>query len=43
MTRLPQEFVFSSASDVPVSANGFATGGYPVQMILNYPPIPGPF
>ena len=41
VTRLPQNFVFNSAGDVPVTAKGFATGGYPVNVILNYAPAPG--
>ena len=41
MTRLPESFVFNSASDVPVTANGFATGGNPATVTLNYAPTPG--
>ncbi len=41
VTRLPQQFVFNSASDVPVTASGFATGGYPAPLTLNYAPTPG--
>ena len=41
VTRLPQEFAFNSASDVPVSANGFTTGGYPATLTLTYAPVPG--
>jgi alpha-tubulin suppressor-like RCC1 family protein len=41
VTRLPLEFVFNSASDVPVTANGFTTGGNPVNIVLRYPPTPG--
>ena len=41
VTRLPESFVFNSASDVPVTANGFDAGGYPVNVRLNYAPTPG--
>ncbi|MCF7731122.1 MAG: cadherin-like beta sandwich domain-containing protein [Akkermansiaceae bacterium] len=41
VTRLPENFVFNSASDVPVTANGFVADGYPVNIILNYAPTPG--
>ena len=41
VTRLPQEFAFNAATDVPVTANGFATGGYPATPTLNYAPVPG--
>ena len=41
VTRLPLEFVFNSASDVPVTANGFAAGGYPATLVLGYAPLPG--
>jgi uncharacterized delta-60 repeat protein len=41
VTRLPQEFVFNSPADVPVSAGGFSTGGHPAFPVLNYHPLPG--
>jgi len=41
VTRLPQEFVFHSGTDVPVTANGFSAGGYPVNVILGYAPVQG--
>jgi alpha-tubulin suppressor-like RCC1 family protein len=41
VTRLPQEFVFNSATDIPITANGFSTGGFPVGIRLNYPPVSG--
>jgi alpha-tubulin suppressor-like RCC1 family protein/DNA-binding beta-propeller fold protein YncE len=41
VTRLPRDFVFNSAADIPLTANGFATGGFPINIILNYPPVPG--
>ena len=41
VTRLPESFVFNAASDVPVTAKGFAAGGYPVNVRLNYAPTPG--
>ena len=41
VTRLPQQFAFNAATDVPVTANGFTAGGYPVNIILNYAPLPG--
>ncbi len=41
VTRLPQAFVFNAATDVPVTANGFATGGYPATLTLNYAPAAG--
>lgn len=41
VTRLPESFVFNSASDVPVTANGFAAGGNPATVTLNYAPTPG--
>lgn len=41
VTRLPAAFVFNSATDVPVRADGFTTGGLPVTPTLNYSPQPG--
>ena len=41
VTRLPQEFVFHSATDAPVTANGFAAGDSPVSVILSYAPTSG--
>jgi alpha-tubulin suppressor-like RCC1 family protein len=41
VTRLPRNFVFSSATDIPLTANGFLTGDFPVNILLNYPPVPG--
>ena len=41
VTRLPQNFVFNSATDIPLTANGFLTGNFPVNIVLNYPPVPG--
>ena len=41
VTRLPQEFVFNSAGDMPVTANGFSAGGYPATLVLGYAPLPG--
>lgn len=41
VTRLPLVFDFRSATDVPVTANGFTTAGLPVAVTLNYPPLPG--
>jgi alpha-tubulin suppressor-like RCC1 family protein len=41
VTRLPLNFTFGSASDVPVSADGFAAGGIPVAIVLDYAPTPG--
>jgi alpha-tubulin suppressor-like RCC1 family protein/phosphodiesterase/alkaline phosphatase D-like protein len=41
VTRLPLEMVFRSASDVPVSADGFNATGIPVKLVLAYPPLPG--
>lgn len=41
VTRLPQEFVFHSSADVPVSSNGFVAGSYPVVIRLAYAPQPG--
>jgi alpha-tubulin suppressor-like RCC1 family protein len=41
VTRLPLNFTFHSATDVPVSANGFAAGGIPVDIVLDYAPVPG--
>jgi alpha-tubulin suppressor-like RCC1 family protein len=41
VTRLPLNFTFGSASDVPVSADGFAAGGLPVDIVLDYAPLPG--
>ena len=41
VTRLPRQFVFTSANDIPVTANGFQTGGFPVDIRLDYPPVPG--
>jgi alpha-tubulin suppressor-like RCC1 family protein len=41
VTRLPLNFTFHSASNVPVSADGFAASGIPVDIVLNYAPVPG--
>ena len=41
VTRLPENFVFNSASDVPLTANGFAAGGHPINLVLGYAPTPG--
>ncbi|OYV07356.1 MAG: hypothetical protein CFE26_01460 [Verrucomicrobiales bacterium VVV1] len=41
VTRLPRDFIFNSAADVPLTANGFSTGEFPINIILNYPPVPG--
>lgn len=41
VTRLPREFVFGSANDIPVTANGFSTGGFPVDIRLDAAPVPG--
>ena len=41
VTRLPESFVFHSAGDVAVTANGFAAGGYPLNVSLNYAPATG--
>jgi len=41
VTRLPQNFVFNSAKDIPLTTNGFLTGNYPVNILLNYPPVSG--
>jgi alpha-tubulin suppressor-like RCC1 family protein len=41
VTRLPRNFTFHSASDVPVSSNGFAAEGYPAILALDYAPVPG--
>ena len=41
VTRLPLNFTFNSASDVPVSADGFSAGDVPVDIVLNYTPTPG--
>jgi alpha-tubulin suppressor-like RCC1 family protein/phosphodiesterase/alkaline phosphatase D-like protein len=41
VTRLPQEFVFRSATDVPVVADGFNATGIPANLLLAYPPLPG--
>ena len=41
VTRLPQAFVFNAATDVPVTATEFATGGYPATLTLNFAPAPG--
>ncbi len=41
VTRLPLNFTFNSASDVPVSADGFSAGGIPVDIVINYSPTPG--
>jgi alpha-tubulin suppressor-like RCC1 family protein len=39
--RLPETFRFDAANVVPVTADGFATGGYPAQVVLAYAPAPG--
>ncbi len=41
VTRLPLNFAFQSASDVPVTADGFVGKGIPVDIILGYRPVPG--
>jgi alpha-tubulin suppressor-like RCC1 family protein len=41
VTRLPQEFVFDAASDIPVTAEGFAAGDFPAVVRLGYVPAPG--
>ncbi|RYD88377.1 MAG: hypothetical protein EOP50_19205, partial [Sphingobacteriales bacterium] len=41
LTRLPMEFAFDSGSDVGLTVNGFATGGYDVHPVLNHAPTPG--
>jgi alpha-tubulin suppressor-like RCC1 family protein len=41
VTRLPRSFVFNSAADIPLTANGFLTGGFPVDVNLNFHPVPG--
>ena len=41
VTRLPLNFTFHSATDVPVSADGFAASGIPVDIVLDYAPVPG--
>jgi alpha-tubulin suppressor-like RCC1 family protein len=41
VNRLPQEFVFNAASDIPLAANGFAAGGNPAILVLGFAPSPG--
>ncbi|MEI6676090.1 MAG: cadherin-like beta sandwich domain-containing protein [Verrucomicrobiota bacterium] len=41
VTRLPQTFTFNSATDVPVTADGFVATGNAPPLILNYTPVPG--
>jgi alpha-tubulin suppressor-like RCC1 family protein/phosphodiesterase/alkaline phosphatase D-like protein len=41
VTRLPLNFTFHSAGDVPVSADGFAASGIPVDIILDFAPTTG--
>ncbi|MBN8459853.1 MAG: cadherin-like beta sandwich domain-containing protein [Verrucomicrobia bacterium] len=41
VTRLPQEFVFNTASDIPLTSEGFAPGGNPVKVVLGFAPTPG--
>jgi alpha-tubulin suppressor-like RCC1 family protein/phosphodiesterase/alkaline phosphatase D-like protein len=41
VNRLPQAFVFNSASDVPLTSEGFAAGGHPVRLVLGFAPAPG--
>ncbi|MEI7953810.1 MAG: cadherin-like beta sandwich domain-containing protein [Verrucomicrobiota bacterium] len=43
VTRLPLNFTFNSASDVPVSADAFSAGGIPVDIVLAFVPTPGTF
>ena len=40
-TRLPAVFAFNSATDVPVTANGFAATGLTADAALNFAPQPG--
>jgi alpha-tubulin suppressor-like RCC1 family protein len=41
VNRLPQEFVFNAASDIPLTSDGFAAGGNPVRVVLGFAPAPG--
>jgi alpha-tubulin suppressor-like RCC1 family protein/phosphodiesterase/alkaline phosphatase D-like protein len=41
ITRLPQEFVFNSATDIPLTSDGFAAGGNPAKVVLGFAPAPG--
>jgi alpha-tubulin suppressor-like RCC1 family protein len=41
VNRLPQEFVFNAAADIPLASDGFAAGGNPATIVLNYAPTPG--
>ena len=40
-TRLPQTLTFNSATDIPVTAAGFAAGGNLPPMVLNHVPVTG--
>ena len=41
VNRLPQEFVFNAASDIPLTSDGFAASGNPVRVVLGFAPVPG--
>ena len=41
VNRLPQEFVFNAAADIPLTSDGFAAGGNPVRVVLGFAPTPG--
>ena len=41
VTRLPAVFTFNSASEVPVTANGFSASGVSAEFALNFTPVPG--
>ncbi|MDB6077290.1 MAG: hypothetical protein JWO82_1037, partial [Akkermansiaceae bacterium] len=41
VTTLPQDFVFNSAGDVPVSSAGLPPGDFPATVTLGFTPAPG--
>ena len=41
VARLPERFVFDSASSVPLVVDGLAPGGHSAELVLNFAPIPG--
>ena len=41
VTRLPQSFVFNSASDIPLTVGNFSASGNTANITLNFAPLPG--
>ena len=41
IVRLPQQFAYNSAADVPVTTSDFTAAGQTASIMLNYVPVPG--